>query len=49
VTINGQQQPAPAAFRVGEEYRLRFIDITRGWPVDIALTQNGSHGHQTLR
>jgi hypothetical protein len=28
--------------RFGEEYRLRFIQITRGGPVDIALTQNGS-------
>jgi FtsP/CotA-like multicopper oxidase with cupredoxin domain len=42
VTINGQQRPPPATFRVGEEYRLRFIHITRGGPVDIALTQNGS-------
>ena len=42
VTINGQQQPPPMTFRVGEEYRLRFIHITRGGPVDIALTQNGS-------
>ncbi len=42
VTINGQQRPPPATFRVGEEYRLRFIDITRGGPVDIALTRNGS-------
>ena len=42
VTINGQQQPPPTTFRVGEEYRLRFIHITRGGRVDIALTQNGS-------
>lgn len=41
VTINGQQQPAPVTFRVGEQYRLRFIQITRGGPVDIAVTQNG--------
>ena len=42
ITINGQQEPTPATFRVGEEYRLRFIQITRGVPVDIALTRNGS-------
>jgi FtsP/CotA-like multicopper oxidase with cupredoxin domain len=42
VTINGQLRPPAATFRVGEEYRLRFIQITRGGPVDIALAQNGS-------
>lgn len=42
VTINGQEQPPPATFRVGEESRLRFIDITRGGLIDIALTWNGS-------
>ncbi len=42
VTINGQQRPAPATLRVGVEYRLRFIHITRGGTVDIALIQNGS-------
>lgn len=42
VTINGQQRPAPATLRVRVEYRLRFIHITRGGTVDIALTQNGS-------
>lgn len=42
VTINGQQRPAPVTLRVGGEYRLRFIHITRGGTVDIALTQNGS-------
>jgi FtsP/CotA-like multicopper oxidase with cupredoxin domain len=42
VTINGQQRPTPATLRVGVEYRLRFIHITRGGTVDIALTQNGS-------
>jgi FtsP/CotA-like multicopper oxidase with cupredoxin domain len=42
VTINGQQQPAPMTFRLGEEYRLRFINITRGGSIDIALSQNGS-------
>jgi FtsP/CotA-like multicopper oxidase with cupredoxin domain len=42
VTLNGQLEPTPATFRVGEEYRLRFIQITRGVPVDIALTRNGS-------
>jgi FtsP/CotA-like multicopper oxidase with cupredoxin domain len=42
ITINGQQEPTPATFRVGEEYRLRFIHITRGVPVEIAVTKNGS-------
>jgi FtsP/CotA-like multicopper oxidase with cupredoxin domain len=42
VTINGWQRPPPATFRVGEEYRLRFIHITRGGVIDIALTQNDS-------
>lgn len=42
VTINGQQQPPPVTLRVGQEYRLRFINISRGGPVDIALAQNGS-------
>lgn len=41
VTINGQQRPPPATFRVGEEYRLRFIHITRGARIDITLMQDG--------
>jgi FtsP/CotA-like multicopper oxidase with cupredoxin domain len=42
VTINGKQEPPPATFGVGGQYRLRFINITRGANVDIALTRNGS-------
>ena len=42
ITINGQQEPSPATFGVGEVYRLRFIHITRGVPVEIAVTKNGS-------
>jgi FtsP/CotA-like multicopper oxidase with cupredoxin domain len=42
VAIYGPQFPSPATFRVGREYRLRFINITRGGRVDIALTQNDS-------
>ncbi len=42
VTINGTQEPPPATFGVGEQYRLRFINITRGANIDIALTRNGS-------
>jgi FtsP/CotA-like multicopper oxidase with cupredoxin domain len=42
VTINGSEQPAPITFRAGTEYRLRFIHITRGLPIDVALTQDGA-------
>jgi FtsP/CotA-like multicopper oxidase with cupredoxin domain len=42
VTINGKQEPPPATFGVGEQYRLRFINITRGANIDIALTKSGS-------
>jgi FtsP/CotA-like multicopper oxidase with cupredoxin domain len=42
VTINGKQEPPPATFSVGEQYRLRFINISRGANVDVALTKNGS-------
>lgn len=39
----------PATFRVGEEYRLRFMQITRGVSVDIALTKNGADLPESLR
>jgi FtsP/CotA-like multicopper oxidase with cupredoxin domain len=42
VTINGKQEPPPATFGVGEQYRLRFINITSGANIDIALTKSGS-------
>jgi FtsP/CotA-like multicopper oxidase with cupredoxin domain len=45
VTINGKLEPPPTTFSVGEQYRLRFINITRGANVDIALTKNGSPVH----
>jgi FtsP/CotA-like multicopper oxidase with cupredoxin domain len=42
VTINGKQEPPPATFNVGEQYRLRFINITRGANIDIAIARNGA-------
>jgi FtsP/CotA-like multicopper oxidase with cupredoxin domain len=42
VTINGRPDPAAVALRVGRPYRLRFINITRGANVAIAVTRNGA-------
>ena len=41
VSINGSQRPPAEVFRAGTEYRLRFIHMTRGLPVELALVQNG--------
>jgi FtsP/CotA-like multicopper oxidase with cupredoxin domain len=42
VTINGDREPPPMSFRVGEPYRLRFVHITMGQVADIALTRRGA-------
>jgi manganese oxidase len=40
--LNGSNTPEPAQWRVGQQYRLRFIDINANNTVKIALTQNGT-------
>ena len=45
VTINGSVEPPPMTFEVGKPYRLRFVQITRGVTVDIAL----AYGTELLR
>lgn len=42
VTINGHQDPPATTFRAGTEHRLRFIHITQGVPVEVALTRDGA-------
>jgi FtsP/CotA-like multicopper oxidase with cupredoxin domain len=39
VTINGSLEPEPMTFEAGQPYRLRFVQITRGVTVDIALVR----------
>jgi FtsP/CotA-like multicopper oxidase with cupredoxin domain len=41
VTINGQLQPVPQAFRAGTTYRLRFLNITPDATVELTLAVNG--------
>jgi FtsP/CotA-like multicopper oxidase with cupredoxin domain len=45
VSINGLPSPPPALFEAGTEYRLRFVHITRGGDIDLALVR----GDEPLR
>ena len=40
LTINGRREPAPVLLRVGNEYRLRFIDMAPDATVDVSVTSN---------
>jgi FtsP/CotA-like multicopper oxidase with cupredoxin domain len=42
VRVNSGAAGSPAPFEAGAEYRLRFVHITRGVDLDIALLQDGT-------
>lgn len=41
VNVNGRRDPPPATFQAGTGYRLRFVHITQGVSLDVALTRAG--------
>jgi FtsP/CotA-like multicopper oxidase with cupredoxin domain len=41
ILVNGHREPSPEAFEAGTEYKLRLVHMTRGAPIDIALSRDG--------
>src|SRR5690606_37253895 len=42
MTLSGHREPPAMNFRSGEAYRLRFVNISMGFEVSVALNVNGS-------
>ena len=42
MTLNGHREPPVMDFRAGETYRLRFVNIARGFGVHVGLNANES-------